>query len=422
MKKLLFKSATLNALDFIDKDSSLALDDCRDLGKALVVRTGQEKDPHWCDGAEIWIAGIAAAVVQFGQGEQRSLQAVCDILTNPQKMDMARKLMQESDAWGGMLARIGYQLTHFRGDELGSILTTVGRFLAFLSTPAMAENTRASSFDPAGLRDGKMTVYLVLPPDRMKAQSGWLRSTIGVFLRAVIRGGLQETSKVHFILDEASALGQMDQIAEILAIGRAFSIRLQFYYQDCGQLKKCWPDGQDQGLLANTTQIFFGVNDQQTAEYVSARLGEETIVVSSGGTSRGGSRSASEGGQYSVNAGTSWNENANWAQQARKLLKPEEVAALSPRMAITFCPGMPPVWTTLLRYYEEPWLLKPVSWFGKQRQAFTALMKSLMMLFWSVLLAWFVTQLVMQHARPASPLPAQRLDSRALPVGGRNHP
>ena len=125
------------------------MDDCRDLAKALVARTGQEKDPHWCDGAEMWLAAVAAAVVQFGQQGQRSLQQVCDILADPQKMTMALKLMQESDAWGGLLARMGHQLTHFRGDELGSILTTVGRFLAFLSTPAMVENTRVSSFDPA---------------------------------------------------------------------------------------------------------------------------------------------------------------------------------------------------------------------------------------------------------------------------------
>jgi type IV secretion system protein VirD4 len=37
----------------------------------------------------------------------------------------------------------------------------------------------------------------------------------------------------------------------------------------------------------------------------------------------------------------------------RRLLKPEEVTALSPRTAITFTPGVPPLKTTLIRYYEE---------------------------------------------------------------------
>ena len=37
----------------------------------------------------------------------------------------------------------------------------------------------------------------------------------------------------------------------------------------------------------------------------------------------------------------------------RKLLKPDEVLGLSERIAITFTPGVPPIWTTLVRYYEE---------------------------------------------------------------------
>ena len=47
------------------------------------------------------------------------------------------------------------------------------------------------------------------------------------------------------------------------------------------------------------------------------------------------------------------NASDNWAQLGRKLLKPEEVLALDKRIAITFTPGVPPIWTTLVRYYEE---------------------------------------------------------------------
>jgi type IV secretion system protein VirD4 len=128
-------------------------------------------------------------------------------------------------------------------------------------------------------------------------------------------------------------------------------VRLQFYYQSLGQLKKCFPEGQDQTLLSNTSQVFFGVNDPQTAEYVSARLGEETIVVDSGGSGSG--KSVQVPGATPGSTSHSENWNSGWQQQARKLLKPEEVTALSPRVAITFTPGIPPLWTTLVRYYEE---------------------------------------------------------------------
>jgi type IV secretion system protein VirD4 len=157
-------------------------------------------------------------------------------------------------------------------------------------------------------------------------------------------------NKVHFVLDEAASLGHMEALDDAVDKYRGYGVRLQFYFQSVSQLRKCFPDGQDQTLLSNVSQMFFGINDLPTAEYVSNRLGEETIVVRSGGTSTGRSRqSSSQGSSYS----SSSNENDNWAQHGRKLLKPEEILALPDRSVITFTPGVPPIWTTRIRYFEE---------------------------------------------------------------------
>jgi type IV secretion system protein VirD4 len=343
--------SSFNALDFIDKDSPTAIDECRDLAEALVIRTGQERDPHWVDSAEAWIAALTALVVHYGESNDRSLQTVRTLLASPEKLEMAIKLMCASDAWGGMLARMGNQLTHFKDKELNSVMTTTGRFLRFLDTLAVAESTKTSSFNPADLRKGKMTVYLILPPEHMRAQSPLLRMWIGSLLRAVVRGGLQETTLVNFILDEAAALGRMDALDDAVDKFRGFGVRLQFYYQSVSQLRKCFPEGQEQTLLSNVSQIYFGTNDLPSAEYVSNRLGEQTIVVASGGTSAGVSHQMSSKGDGSTTR--SKNASDNWGQLGRKLLKPEEVLALDKRIAITFTPGVPPIWTTLVRYYEE---------------------------------------------------------------------
>jgi type IV secretion system protein VirD4 len=98
------------------------------------------------------------------------------------------------------------------------------------------------------------------------------------------------------------------------------------------------------------TQVFFGVNDQQTAEYVSNRLGDATIIVESGGTGTSVSRSPNPQGGTSCSHSSSTNNN--WQQLGRKLLRPEEVTGLNGRAAITFTPGVPPIYTWLVRYYE----------------------------------------------------------------------
>ncbi len=405
--------ATWNPLDSIDRDSSVAIDECNDLAKALVIRSGSEHEPHWNDAAEAWIAAVLATVVRYGEREQgsRSLQTVSEILSDPKKLELALKLMGESDAWGGLLARMGGQLRHSVDKEKASTLTTVARHLRFLTSIAVSESTTKSTFDPNELRKGKLTVYLVLPPEHMGPQAALLRLWIGSLLRACIRGGLQEKNLVHFVLDESASLGHLQALDEAVDKFRAFGVRLQFYFQSMGQLKLCFPEGRDQTLLSNTSQVFFGVNESATAEFVSARLGESTIVVASGGNGTGTSNQASYSGQPQTSNSTSNNDNSNWQQQARKLLKPEEVIALPPRTAITFTPGVPPIRTTLLRYYEEKHLGKRPGWFIRSMTASFTLAGSALVLFVTLILAAaataFITQPHKQSSSEAGVLPTQ---------------
>jgi type IV secretion system protein VirD4 len=398
---------TLNPLDGIDRNSPLAIDECRDMANSLVIRTGEEKDPHWVDSAETFISAMVAAVAHYGERGERSLQTVRTLLSNPAKMDAIIRLMCESgNAWSGMLARMGHQLTRFQGNELASCHTTVSRFLKFLDTIAVADNTNASTFDPADLVKRKTTVYLVLPPEHVRAQQALLRLWIGSMLRAVVKGGLQEQNLVHFVLDEAATLGHMDAIDDAVDKYRGYGVRLQFYYQSVGQVRKCFPDGQEQTLLSNVSQIFFGVNDKDTAQYVSDRLGEETIIVTSGGTSSGTTRQEPMVGQTTISHSTQRSDN--WAQQARRLLKPEEVAALSSRVAITFTPGVPPVQTTLIRYYED----KLPAAGSRLWEKMTIFARSVVFLVMSLGLAGIVEETVSKH----NAMPAQRLHQT---YGGR---
>ncbi len=137
---------------------------------------------------------------------------------------------------------------------------------------------------------------------------------------------------MHFLLDEAAALGHLDCLDDAVDKYRGYGVRLIFIYQSLGQLKKCFPEGQEQTLLSNVSQVFFGVNDLETAEYVSNRLGDETIVVNSGSVSRGTTRQHSyrDEGSYS----TSWNTTDSWQQVGRKLAKADEIMAMSQRAAI----------------------------------------------------------------------------------------
>jgi type IV secretion system protein VirD4 len=287
----------------------------------------------------------------------RSLQTIRGLLTDPKQTEGAIELFSRSTAWGGVLARMADQLRHYKDKELASTLTTTNRFLRFLDTPAIIESTSSSSCDPAALLTGRMTVYLVLPPEHMRAQSGLLRLWVAAMLRAVVKGGLKNKNKVHFVLDEAASLGQpmMGCLEDAIDKYRAFSVLLQFYFQSLGQVRSSFREGKDQTLLSNTTQIYFGVNDLETAEMVSRRLGERTLMIENYSSSRGGSAQYPHlmTAQNMGSSGTSWNESSSTQQLGRSLLKPEEVLNLSERVAIIFAQGVPPIKTWLVRYYEN---------------------------------------------------------------------
>jgi type IV secretion system protein VirD4 len=343
--------ATLNPVEFIDKNSPYALDDSREIAAEIVERKEEKGDGvHFLDNAEAAIASVTAMVAEFAEADQKSLQTVCDIVSNPHRWEKAIEVMTTSDAQQGMLARMGGNLMHLKDRELASTMTTIARFLRFLATPAIAASTSTSSFDPKEILDGNTDVYCVLPSDRVATLSPLLRLWTGTFLRTALRA--KGKNRIHFVCDEAgSSLGKMDQLLTALTVGRSAGIRLQLYYQDLGQLQKCWPDGGDQTLLANCSTLWFGTNEQKTAEYLSARLGDETIIVTSGGTSSSVSRSPSQQGGGNCSYSTSTNDN--WQQLGRRLLKPEEVIGLDPRLALAFTPGVPPICTQLVRYYER---------------------------------------------------------------------
>ena len=99
--------------------------------------------------------------------------------------------MQQSKAWDGMLARMGHELAAPATDESASIASTAHRFTEWMDTPAIAASIRTSSFNPAALRRGRMSVYVILEPHRKDAQKGWLRMVVGTLLSAAMKGGLE---------------------------------------------------------------------------------------------------------------------------------------------------------------------------------------------------------------------------------------
>lgn len=342
----------LNPLDVISPTSELMIDQCLAVAREMVDRQGTEQDPFFLDAGTGALATAAAAVCTFPRGDpNRTLPAARGLLASPERVQHLAAELKKETGFGGLLAVKGHALGGHKDKQLAGVLATVDTKCSFMDSVPMARSLAASTFDVSGLVTGRLAVFLILPPDMVKAQAPWARLMVGTLIRACVAGGQSRTETVTFVLDEASSLGQMDCLETMLAIGRSYRVRLHMYYQDLSQLRLCWKEGQDQTVLGSTTQVFFAVSSPQTAQAVSDRLGKETIFVDSYGSSTGGSTTSNDNGMAG-STGRNRGRSTNRSMIARELLRPEEVLTLPASTAVCFPPGCRPVATRLVPYWE----------------------------------------------------------------------
>ena len=344
-----------NPLDLIDPASPTLIDQCRDLANQMVVRTGNEHEPHWNDSAELILTAFIAYVSACEPSrEERNLQLVRDLVASREKFAKAVAAMQQSDACEGLIKRMGSLLAWYVDRELGSVLTTVQRHTAFLDSPKVAASTLRSSFDPESIRRRPTTVYLVLPSDQLETLAPLLRMWIGGLLRALTREGASERDPVLFLLDEAATLGRIKALEDAVSLVRGYGVRFWFIFQSLGQLTKCFGDQASDFLNNFDTQQFFGVNTVQTAEEISKRIGDATVLVESLNRSTSTSRPTGDcgGGHHQGQVSTS--TSLTTSEVARRVVKPEEILRLPDDLAIVFHRNLPPIPCRLVRYYADP--------------------------------------------------------------------
>jgi type IV secretion system protein VirD4 len=348
-------SDTLNPFDFIDARADDFLDACRDLANMLVVRNGQEQDPHWNDSAELNLTAFTAFTCGFEPNPKlRNLQTVRIIASSRQRFAKAVEIMQQVDACQGVIQRLGGLLTWFTGEELGSVLTTFQRHTAFLDSPAIARSTASSSFNPRILRNGKATVYLILPPDRLASLAPLQRMWIGTIMRVITRGQPTEKNPVLWLLDEMAHIGHMRAIEDAATLMRGMGMRLWFFFQSLDQLKACFGEHAPTVLDNIGTQQYFGINSYTTADEISKRIGDTTIGIRSTNDTSSDSHSTGGTGPNSSGGSRSTSRSVTSSDIARRLLKPEEVLTLPDDVALIFHKNLPVVVARLIKYYNAP--------------------------------------------------------------------
>jgi len=348
-----YEPQSFNPLDCFRHDETRVVDESRRLANSLIVTTGKESERFWTDSASAVVTAILAFLMTEGK-EGASLNHLRDITSNPQMVEQILQMMLQSDKAHGLLRRLAGEVSGYEGKSKASVFSVTNSNLSFLDSVAIGNTLCETTFDPHVLINGKATIYLCLPIDRLAEMASLQRVILSTLINLVFAAGEDPDRQVHFLLDEAATLGPMDSLYNCVQFGRSFGCRATFLFQSSSQVERCFPDSQRNDFMSTVSKVYAGSDDLDTAKSVSEMMGNATIlsVTEQSGVNDGHTGSTGIHDQTSSNNRGS-NTSTSYAEQSRSLMTPAEVLTLPRHLAIALLPGMSPVLIEKMPYYRN---------------------------------------------------------------------
>jgi len=340
--------ARYNPLDLIDRENPEALDDAAMLADMIVVSEGPNESVFWAEEAKAWLTGLILHVVTAEPAVNRTLSRVRHLLgLEKAQQEPLLAEMKKNKAYGGVIARAAARLDQKEGPERSGVLSSAQSHTHFLESVRIGESMSESTFAWESLAEGNATVYLVVPPDHLRTYRRWVRLMIACALRQLVRASVRGSHRVLVLLDEFAQLGRMAVVEDAIALVAGYGVTLWPLVQDIGQLKRTYPNGWSTFLANSDVLQAFGVNDGETAEWLSRLTGDATIRVQSESRTSGAS-SGRGGGGHQESAGETASE------RGRRLIMPDEVRCMASDDELLFVRGQRPYLARRPDYRVDP--------------------------------------------------------------------
>lgn len=265
--------------------------------------TGGDAD-IWGPAERAYISALMLYVLYERPVEERHMASV---------LRLATTIARDCKAMDAIYDRLGpdhpalqaYNIFRLAADAdkmRAGIITGAAVRLQLWAIPDLAALTAGNDFDIRDLGRKKVALYLILRDDTAAfapVTSLFFTLVIEQLYREADNAGGRLPVHVRLRLDECANIGAFPEFSAKIATMRSRGISPEIILQDLGQLKRLYPDTWSTIMGNCDVQIVFGANDLATAEYISKRLGTQTIRTASQGqsnTARG--MSVSESLQY----------------------------------------------------------------------------------------------------------------------------
>ncbi len=232
-------------------------------------------DPFWDRKASALLSGLVAHTLTLEEESKRHYGYVRELLS---KGDVVYQLAVILDTYKDMNPFAKAEIAQFlqlSADQTRScILTTAQQYTYIFGDDKAVASFDKTSFDLQKFKDGKpMSIYLVLPPNKLQSHGILLRLWLGALLEILLERRSKPDLPNLFLIDEAAQLGELEAFRTAMTLMRGYGVKVWSFWQDLSQLKlrytKDW-----QTILNNAASIqTFGVNNWGMAKDITAIIG-----------------------------------------------------------------------------------------------------------------------------------------------------
>ena len=336
------RPAHFNPLDWLRKGDIDITENAMLLADALVVSHG-EQEHFWVEEAKALLQGLILHVATASaEAGQRHLGRVRDLLLlDGEDMPKLFQLMTESEHL--VVASTGARCLQKEEKLLANVIASAQAQTHFLDSLRIRESLSASDFRFEDLKREKMTIYLVLPSDRLNAFGRWLRLLIQQAITVNARNiGEKPDQPVLFLLDEMPALGRLTMVEQAYGLMAGYGIQLWGIVQDLTQLKRIYGESWETFIGNSGVVQYFGSRDRTTAEYFSTLCGVKTVWTLSSAVSR----------SFGSGAGSSSTSETTSATQ-RKLVFADELMRLPSEKQLILIENLRPISARKVAWFDD---------------------------------------------------------------------
>lgn len=269
------KTDSLNPFDLFQRPGALLDADAEMLASLLAGDAGFHKEPFWDNWGRSLMAGVIAAVAETSPKSEKHFGKVREILMSDDAVYNLAALIENHEPLNRLSKQNISSFLPITEQTRSGILSTTQSYLKVVNSDSALRSLSRSTISLDAVRRGDpMTIYIVIPPDKLESHGALLRLWVGALMLTVMGRKRRPKRSTLFLLDECAQLGEFGPLRQSMTLLRGYGLQVWPFFQDLSQLQRLYP--KDWRTIFNNAGVFqlFGVANHLMAKESAELIGD----------------------------------------------------------------------------------------------------------------------------------------------------